>query len=468
MKNRNLWLTFLATTGIVFLLTWIIPATNYDNSGALALGTINPTGAWDIFYYSTMLLSWFGQNVLFILMLGIFYGIINKTGALRVLEEKIANRFKKNEKIFLLISSSFFIIVASLTGITFPLLVFVPFAMGIILSLGFNKITSLIATVASILVGVMGSLYATNLYSSIANYVKPGVTYGWYKLALIVAGLVIVGLYLFLTAKTVKGKEKEEINEDMLFIEKNEASKTAKVWPLIVAFSVVFVLYVIGLTPWASMYSFNWFNDLHTNLMGVKIGSFAIFKSLLGNSVGALGTWDIMDAIALLLVISFVLVLIYKIKWEEVYKNALAGITKLLPVAIFVLLANLAFVIVSQSGALNTIIKSIASITKDINPFTYSLASLLGGALVTDTYITSYVTGIFNSMLGTAADVPLLVFIQQVMYGLAMLIAPTSTILMAGLAYTEVGYTKWVKGIWKLLLILVAVGLIAVVLATLL
>lgn len=468
MKNKNLWLSLIIAFGIVFLLTWVIPSTNYDNSGALVLGNINPTGIWDVFYYISMLPSWFSQSAIYLAFLAIFYGVISKTGALRALVDRIAGMFKKREKMFLAISSAFFIVITSLTGITFPLLIFVPLVMGVILTLGFNKITALVATVVSILAGVMGSMYASTIYTAIANYVEKGVTYGWYKLILIVISLVAVELFLHFTAKLTKGKEKEEINEEMLFIEKTEGPKKPKVWPLVTALIIIFVLFVLGLTPWANMFKFTGFTDLHEAIMGFKIGSFAIVKSIFGASLPAFGAWDISDAATLIGLLTVALIFIYKIKWEDVYKGALNGLVKFLPTIILVLVVNFIFVVASQSGVLNTIVKGIAGFTKDVNVFTYSFVSFIGAVLVNENYITSYVTGVLNTTLGESANLPLLILIQQVMYGLAMFIAPTSVMLLVGLSYLEVSYTKWVKNIWKLMLILTAVGLIILMLAVML
>ena len=59
---------------------------------------------------------------------------------------------------------------------------------------------------------------------------------------------------------------------------------------------------------------------------------------------------------------------------------------------------------------------------------------------------------------------PIMAMIFQSIYGLVMLVAPTSVMLMAGLAYMEVPYTKWLKFIWKVLLqILIAVIIIILI-----
>lgn len=468
MKNKNLWLSLIIAFGVMFLLTWIIPSTSYDSEGALALGSINPTGIWDIFYYLSMIPSWFGQNAIFLAFLAIFYGVIGKTGAFRILVDKIASKFKKREKVFLLICSSFFILVSSLTGIYFPLMVFVPLAVGVILTLGFNKITALIATIVAALAGFMGSMYTSTLYAAISRYVEGGVAYGWYKFALIIVALGTVGLYLFLTAKIGKGKDKEEINEEMLFLEKGENTKKPKLWPIITVFAVIFVLYVLGLTPWSNMLKFNGFLDFHNSMIEFKLGNFAIFKSIFGASASAFGNWSVIDAAALLGLLAIVIKFVYKIKWEEFFKSAINGLVRFLPMIVLVLIVNFIFVIGSQSGVINTIVKSLAGLTKDVNVFTYSLISFIGASIVNENYITSYVTGVLNTTLGESANLSLLVLIQQVMYGVAMIIAPTSVMLLVGLSYLEVGYTKWLKNIWKLMLILTAVGLVVLMLVVML
>ena len=46
------------------------------------------------------------------------------------------------------------------------------------------------------------------------------------------------------------------------------------------------------------------------------------------------------------------------------------------------------------------------------------------------------------------------------MYGVTMLVAPTSVVLMTVLSYLGVSYKEWFKNIWKLLLELLVLMLI--------
>ena len=54
------------------------------------------------------------------------------------------------------------------------------------------------------------------------------------------------------------------------------------------------------------------------------------------------------------------------------------------------------------------------------------------------------------SLVGNREAMPLLALMGQTMYGTAMLIAPTSLLLLAGLNYVNVSYKDWLKYIWRI------------------
>ena len=187
---------------------------------------------------------------------------------------------------------------------------------------------------------------------------------------------------------------------------------------------------------------------------------FPIFKSILGVTTPELGTWSLTETSILIAIVTFVMALIYKVKWDEVYDGIVSGIKKFLPTILFVTLASMTFTFLSQTGILTTIVNFIMGLTNGFNLFTYSLVSFLGAAFVNETYITNYVTGAANTVLQGSIEIPLLVFIQQTMFGLAMLITPVSIYLLTGLAYFEIEYSKWLKNIWKILLAMFIVVMI--------
>ena len=66
-----------------------------------------------------------------------------------------------------------------------------------------------------------------------------------------------------------------------------------------------------------------------------------------------------------------------------------------------------------------------------------------------------YVNTVYTNL--ASSDITLIALIWQTMYGLAMLVAPTSVVLMATLSYLNIPYQKWLKGVWKIFLIILIV-----------
>ena len=64
------------------------------------------------------------------------------------------------------------------------------------------------------------------------------------------------------------------------------------------------------------------------------------------------------------------------------------------------------------------------------------------------------------SVITDTSAYPLVGFISQVMQGLALLIAPTSIVLLGVISYLKINYTEWVKNIWKFFLELFLVSFV--------
>ena len=131
---------------------------------------------------------------------------------------------------------------------------------------------------------------------------------------------------------------------------------------------------------------------------------------------------------------------------------------KWLPTAIYSALASVILVVLYQSlqygsGTLvDTINGKVFGLVDGFNPIITGVASLISGFFFNDLYymladMSAFVTGFDASSLSIAG-----LLIQSV-YGVAMMIFPTSVILIAGLSYFDVSYKKWIKYIWRFALI---------------
>lgn len=98
--------------------------------------------------------------VLFILAVGGFYGILEHVPSYTKLQENIANKVK-NKKLVVFAIIIIFALLSSLTGLNLLLLIFIPFAISLILALGYDKLVALFSTVGSVAVGLIGGIFTT-------------------------------------------------------------------------------------------------------------------------------------------------------------------------------------------------------------------------------------------------------------------------------------------------------------------
>ena len=142
------------------------------------------------------------------------YGVLNKTGVYSKIVEGIASKFK-GKKTFLVITVLVFSLLASLTGLSLPLFVLVPFFVAVILSLGFSKITALLSTVGAILVGNMGSTYGFNINGYISYFFGNNINSSiLYRIILFVVLLVCLLVFVLKTSKIDKTKKKTTKKEE--------------------------------------------------------------------------------------------------------------------------------------------------------------------------------------------------------------------------------------------------------------
>ena len=270
----------------------------------------------------------------------------------------------------------------------------------------------------------------------------------------------VLSIVEFIVILTEKADKKGEIS---VTTEKRE-------YILFIASLIIFVLFVIGaIIPWESLFTkLKVFTNLNTTLSEFKIGSYSVFNNIIGSPlvpsattgqttgvINVFGAWAMTDIAILLFILSPVIAFYNKIGINDFIKTITEGIKKILPVAITAMLISIVLVIIVTSGVGVTLVKDILSLAKGFNIMTVTISTIVGGVLTADFYYflstlgTVYTTAITNTDYYGA-----LAFIIQAVYNLVMIIAPTSVGIIIGLYYLDIPYNKWIKYIWKLLLIL--------------
>lgn len=465
----------LAVNGILAILGYFVPALEGKYS-MIALG--------DVFMNFVQSFYYFFDTVVYLLVLGAFYGVISEVPAYKKLVDNIAQKVKSHSKLFIFIVTGLFAVITFACGLINVLLVFVPFIVAIILLLGYDKLVAISSTVVAMLVGCMSSLFLTfrdpNSYygynattiekmtgiSDYANWIP--------KLVLLVLGTALLIFFIDRYIKNLENKKvKYELNEsnEVNVSEVKGDYKNIKTWPVIVMFVFILVILILGYLPWNTLFKIECFDKFNEWLVGIKIGEFAIFSNVVSPSLYAFGNWaslgSYMSIIITLIIFTLITKFVYKVKFNEVIDNFVSGAKKMVPAIFLVIITYDILVCTYNHSFMSTIMTWISETKLGINVFTASVISALGSLLHTDLYYT--VAGVYSPLIGLVENESMLntyAMTFQSIYGIVAMIGPTSFLLIVVLKYFDVPYTSWVKYIWRfVLMLLLLVILVLLVMA---
>lgn len=279
MKKHGL----LKTLGIMLLL--IIVITYFVPGRQDAISYIGLADA-PVNYFS-IVLSNFSYIFLYVLVIGGFYSVLNKIPAYKKMLDSIVTRVKPIGRKFIFLIIIIFAVAASLTGMNIQLLVFVPLVASIIILLGYDKLVAVSSTIVSILIGYLGGIFTTilnpNTYgiTTFEEFIGLDNKFAntFPKLLLLLTGIALLIYFVNKHISDVEGKKvKYELNDnsELLISEVKGNYKNIKVWPLVTTLVLMFVIMVLGLIPWASLYDISFFSDFHTTITGLTVGALIV------------------------------------------------------------------------------------------------------------------------------------------------------------------------------------------------
>ena len=461
MKKNNILKVVLITICCVVLLTWLLPTGSFQSE--LAIGDRAQIGLFDLFSYPTIALQYFFQVLLYVLAVGGFYGIVSKTGVYRRLLDKIVDCFKGRENIFIIIVSVCFALLASCVGMTYTLIFLFPFVIAILLLMGYDKFLAATVTVGSAIVGIMGSLFSTDVTYYVQSYFNVGIgDEVLTKIIILVIGLLLLLFNALNYAKNNKVKKIDEENISKYVPEKivtrgKKKEKERKVWPLVLVTDLTLLIIALATFAWKNIFKLEIFAKATNAVKGFKVFGFPLFGKLLGNVTG-FGEWTTATVVTLLVVATIILGIVYKVGIDEFFDGYKKGLKKALYPGLIVVLIYTVLVATTYHPFQLVIYKALLNIGHGFNVITTAITAFVAGVFnVEFLYSVNSVGPYFVSLVTDTSVYPLVGIIFQGMYAVAMLVAPTSAILMVTLAYLDIPYGKWLKHIWKFLLELVVV-----------
>ncbi len=534
MKKHNILKVILLSILVVIVCTWIFPQATYQYE--FQEGARSQLGIFDLSTYTIEgLFRYFSYILVFVLTSGMFYGVAYRIPAYRTLLDKLVEKFKGKENIFLAVTMALIAIIVSVSGLSFGMLFVFPFIISLVLLMGYNKLVAASVTVGSTIVGIMG----TTLGISTTNYINLALRIDFSsemvtKVILLVIGLVLLIYNVLAYAKKTKNgvdrvlelvpiaknktandkvvnnvveekevSKKEDKKETKKTSTKKETKKTTttkkstsakssksaktatkkttktkaydlksstdtvvkvksknniKTWPFVLVFDLVVLILILSTFQWTDVANVDWFTKALDAVNDFKIGGFPIFAKLLGN-IQAFGSWSLGYEIpAMIVLATCFLAFIYGLKFDDFLDGIIDGMKRSMKPAIYMFLVYLVLIIVTFNPFQLNITKFFLNLTKGLNVITMTIIMAISSVLnIENVYVAQSQLPYITTIITDQTLYPLIGIICQSVYGLMMLIAPTSVILIGTLTYLDVPYTQWIKHIWKLFLELLLV-----------
>ena len=432
MKKYNVFKVLLIAFFAAIICSFVIPKSQIGYTG-IEKGLISPITFVDSVSNGLTSFSVFISAFVYILSIGIFYAVLKKTNKYDEVITNTAAKFK-NKKVFIIISILTFGLLTAVVGEMYALLFLVPAFIDIAKKLGYDSKASILSTVGAIIFGSAGSLYTNYANQILATKVSTNIIA---KVIILVVSLIALILFVVLTSKP---------NDTKL-----EKKKIKKGLPMTIAFDVILVLLILGMVPWNAYFGFDGFANFHKTLVEFKLFKVSVFNALLGTTLVAFGEWSIYSLTVLLLVVSVILAIIYKIKVDGLLESISQGIRKSLPYAMIMIVANMILVGVYNSGFFITVISSVGKMKDSIvSSITLSVLSAL--VYPDYTYASQFTLSTLATVISKKTIYATLAVVFQAIYSIMLLVSPTSILMLMALRYEEVRYKDWFKYISKLFL----------------
>ncbi|MDR0591381.1 MAG: YfcC family protein [Candidatus Nomurabacteria bacterium] len=484
---------------VVAVLTWIIPSGAYKvgEDDAPIAGTYEQVdkrttnkdgkeedvrqGLWDIAYAPVRGFIDAADVIIFVLVIGGFLAVEEKTGALRAGLGKVVRKLRKHTKWIIPILMTLFAIGGTTYGMQEETIAFYPLIIPLVILAGYDAMTAVMIIVYGSIIGVIGSTvnpFSTGIASGFADV---SIGDGMLGRVIILVLSLIAGIWFTMrhAAKVKKRNEELEkaehgehnheahvsVRELKAFKAAREEIKTNKIPRLdgkrkavIWIFALTFVVMILTVIPWAYKFNITWFEDVTAWLYSVP------FVGQIIAHVIPFGDWWFGEIATLFLISSIVIACVFKMKEGEFTKTFVEGAMALLGVALIIAASRGISIVMKDGMIADTIINwgenGLSGLQESVFGVITYIFYLPLSILIPSTSGLATATMPILAPLADFAGVgrDLVVTAFQSSVGLVNMIAPTVGSLVGGLALAKVSYGAYLKRSWPLFIILALIS----------
>ncbi len=454
-----------ALTVLMAVLTWVLPAGQYQRAANEALGKDAPVpgtyqlveavpqGVLDVlmapingFYNQATGMANAIDVSLFVLVIGGFLGVVNATGAINTGIERVMLRLKGREKWMIPALMLLFAAGGTTYGMAEETLAFYVLLVPLMIAVGYDALTAVAVIMVGAGIGVIGSTinpFSTAIASNAAGiHFTQGMAL---RLVILTVGWLICAAYVMRYAERVRKDPTKSLvaelkaSNEAHFLrnrdDHRDAVLTGRQQLILVMFGATFVAMVWG--------------------------------------VAIQGWW--MAEMSALFLASAIAVGLVAWMGEKPFTTAFVdGARDLLGVALVIGLARGIVVIMDQGKITDTILNAFEGWITGMSDVAFvnalfateGLLSLLVPSTSGLAVLSMPILAPLSDFAGVSRDLAVTAF--QTAIGITNLVAPTYAVVVGGLAIGKVPYQRWVRFIWPLMLMLALLSMVSLSVAVLL
>ena len=453
-ENKNDKLKIMLICFLVYAaISWLFMGFSYQSGELVSMGWYR-AGLFDLVAVIFSGLTYKINDIIYILFVGGMYGVLSQAESYKTIVNKTASFVKKHSELSFILVTLIVGLYTAISSEIITLFIIVPFIMSVFLKAGHDKLTALSASFGGLFIGYLGQIVGTYGNEFIYEY-----------LSVVPSNNIIVKIVLFVIALVLFNvfgiyhmrNNTEQIEENSDMYEVGEVKKVTKkyeqimTWPTVVVAIMVLVTTMIGCIPWVDGFGITFFDKLHKAVMGFSVGSLKLVETLIGSTMKGFGSWtDFLPVIFMSCVLLLVVIFTNRISWTSVYENFADGVKRIAKVALVYGLAFAFFyLMVAYPWSTAVVDFFIRTDSYNIAFVVFALiAALLAALFCVDPLYSGYYYGQYLSAIFTV-NLGLTAIIWRLGSAFALIVAPTSFLLMAALTYADVSYKKWMSYIWK-------------------